>query len=105
MNWTNQKARELCDRILSFSKTRECELSLSLEEAGHTRFAANEVTTAGTAHTVSVRITSREGGRSGSTTTDALDDSGLREAVERSEALMAASRPNPEYVEGLGPQE
>jgi predicted Zn-dependent protease len=104
MNWTNQKARELCDRILSFSKTRECELSLSLEEAGHTRFAANEVTTAGTAHTVSVRITSREGGRSGSTTTDALDDSGLREAVERSEALMAASRRNPEQVEGLGPQ-
>jgi predicted Zn-dependent protease len=104
MSWTSPKARELRDRILSFSKAAECELSLALEEAGHTRFAANEVTTAGTARTVRIHITSREGGRSGSTTTDALDDSVLREAVERSEALMAASRPDPEQVEGLGPQ-
>src|SRR5271165_1766325 len=104
MNWTSQKARERCDRILSFSKARECELSLALGEAGHTRFAANDVTTAGTARTVRIHITSREGGRSGSTTTDTLDDSLLREAVERSEALMAASRPDPEQVEGLGPQ-
>jgi predicted Zn-dependent protease len=104
MSWTSQKARELCDRILSFSKTRECELSLALEQAGHTRFAANEVTTAGMASTVRIQITSREEGRSGSTTTDALDDSVLREAVERSEALMVASRPDPEQVEGLGPQ-
>ena len=104
MNWTSPKARELCDHILSFSKARECEVSLGLSEAGHTRFAANDVTTAGMARTVRIQITSREGGRSGSTTTDALDDSLLREAVERSEALMAASRPDPEQVESLGPQ-
>ena len=54
--------------------------------------------------TVTIGITSREGGRSGTTTTDALDDSLLREAVARSEALMAAARPDPEQVEGLGPQ-
>ena len=53
--------------------------------------------------TVSVAITSREGGQSGSTTTDELDDSLLREAVARSEALMAAARPDPEQVEGLEP--
>ena len=51
------------------------------------------------------QITSREGGRSGSTTTDELDDSLLSEAVARSEALMAAARPDPEQVEGLGPQD
>ncbi len=104
MTWTSEKARALCDRILSFSKARECEVSLRMAEEGHTRFAANDVTTAGTARTVSVHITSREGGRSGSTTTDELDDSLLREAVARSEALMAAARPDPEQVEGLGPQ-
>ena len=54
---------------------------------------------------VTVSITSREGGKSGSTTTDELDDSLLREAVARSEALMAAARPDPEQVEGLGPQQ
>jgi predicted Zn-dependent protease len=74
-------------------------------EEGHTRFAANDVTTSGTARTARVHITSREGGRSGSTTTDELDESLLREAVARSEALMAAARPDPEEVEGLGPQD
>src|SRR6516165_9759533 len=105
MTWTSEKARALTDRILSFSKARECEVSLGLSEKGHTRFAADEVTTAGTARTVEVQITSREGGRSGSTTTDELDDSLLREAVARSESLMAAARPDPEQVEGLGPQD
>jgi predicted Zn-dependent protease len=104
MTWTSEKARALCDRILSFSKARECEVSLRAAEEGHTRFAANDVTTAGMARTVTVHITSREGGRSGSTTTDELDESLLREAVARSEALMAAARPDPEQVEGLGPQ-
>jgi predicted Zn-dependent protease len=105
MTWTTEKARALCDRILSFSKAGECEVSLRMAEEGHTRFAANDVTTAGTARTVSVHITSREGGRSGSTTIEELDDSLLREAVARSEALMAAARPDPEQVEGLGRQD
>ena len=105
MTWTSEKARALCDRILSFSRAAECELSLRLEDKGHTRFAANDVTTAGTARTVRIQITSREGGKSGTTTTDELDESLLREAVARSEALMAAARPDPEQVEGLGPQD
>ena len=63
MTWTSEKARALTDRILSFSKAPECEVSLRLAEEGHTRFAANEVTTSGTARTVEVQITSREGGR------------------------------------------
>jgi predicted Zn-dependent protease len=105
MSWTIEQARALCDRILSFSKAAECELALSLSAAGHTRFAANEITTAGVARTVNVSISSKEGGRSGSTRTDELDDSSLREAVARSEALMAAARPDPEQVEGLGPQD
>jgi predicted Zn-dependent protease len=104
MSWTSDQARALTDRILSFSRARECEVTLRLSEAGHTRFAANEITTAGMLRTVTVGITSREAGRSGTTTTDALDDSLLREAVARSEALMAAARPDPEQVEGLDPQ-
>jgi predicted Zn-dependent protease len=104
MSWTSDQAKALADRILSFSKAQDCEVSLGLSQTGHTRFAANEITTAGMVREVSVRITSREGGKSGSTTTDELDDSLLRESVARSEALMAAARPDPEEVESLGPQ-
>jgi predicted Zn-dependent protease len=52
-----------------------------------------------------VAITSREGGKSGSMRTDEIDDSSLRDAVARSEAVMASARPDPEQVEGLGPQD
>jgi predicted Zn-dependent protease len=105
MSWTSDQARALADRILSFSRAGECEVSLRQSQTGHTRFAANEITTAGMIRDVSVSITSREGGKSGSTTTDELDDSLLREAVARSEALMAAARPDPEQVESLDPQQ
>jgi predicted Zn-dependent protease len=105
MSWTKEEARALADRILSFSKAEECELSLALSDAGHTRFAANDITTAGMARTVSVSITSREGNRSGSTSIDEIGDDSLREAVARSEALLATAQPNPEQVEALGPQE
>ncbi len=106
MSWTSEKARALCDRILSFSKAARVR---GVAPAG-----------GGGAHAVrrqrrhdrrhgadrhGSQITSREGGRSGSTTTDELDESLLREAVARSEALMAAARPDPEQVEGLGPQD
>ncbi len=104
MSWTSDQARALADRILAFSKAPECEVSLRLSQTGHTRFAANEITTAGMIRNVSISITSREGGKSGSTTTDELDDSLLREAVARSEALMAAGQPDPEQVESLDPQ-
>ena len=103
MSWTSDQAKALAERILSFSKAPECEVSLRLSQTGHTRFAANEITTAGMVRDVSVAITSREGGKSGSTTTDELDDSLLREAVARSEALMAAAQPDPEQVESLRP--
>jgi predicted Zn-dependent protease len=104
MGWTSEQARSLTDRILSFSRAAECEVSVRLSETGHTRFAANEITTAGMVRNVAVSITSREAGRSGTTTTDELDDSLLREAVARSEALMAAAQADPEFVESLGPQ-
>ena len=67
MSWTSDQAKALADRILSFcSKATDCEVSLRLSQTGHTRFAANEITTAGMVRNVSVSITSREGGKSGS---------------------------------------
>jgi predicted Zn-dependent protease len=105
MSWTSEQARALSDRILSFSKAPECEVSLSLSTTGHTRFAANDVTTAGVTRIVRVAITSRGGNKSGSTATDEIDDSSLRDAVARSEAIMASARPDPEQVDELGPQD
>ena len=105
MSWTKDQARALTDRILSFSRAEECDVSLGLSREGHTRFAANDITTSGAAQTVSVSVTSSEGGRSGSATTEELSESALHNVVALSEALMAGARPNPEHVPELGPQE
>jgi predicted Zn-dependent protease len=104
MSWTETEARALADRILGFSKAEECEVALALADEGHTRFAANDITTAGMARTVTMSITSRQGTRSGSTTTDLLDGDSLANAVARSEALLAAATPDPEQMPGLEPQ-
>jgi predicted Zn-dependent protease len=70
----------------------------------YTRFAANEITTAGTSRTVAISVTSRDGRRSGTAHANATEPDALKEAVRQSEELMEASSPDSEYVEGLGPQ-
>jgi predicted Zn-dependent protease len=104
MSWTQDHARALADKILAMSKAPASEVSLSLRTLGHTRFAANDVTTAGMSTNLSITITSIDGGRSGTVTADTTDEAGLRDAVARSEALLATARPNPESVDPLGPQ-
>jgi predicted Zn-dependent protease len=105
MTWTQEQARTLAQKILAMSKAPTCELSLSLRTLGHTRFAANDVTTAGMSENLSITITSIDQDRSGTIVADTIDDAGLRSAVARSEALLATARPNPEAVEPLGPQD
>ena len=51
--------------ILAESKAPECELSLSRWQSSFSRFAANEVTTAGSVLDTRVQITSRREGKSG----------------------------------------
>jgi predicted Zn-dependent protease len=104
MSWTREQARELVERVLSFSKASECEVDVALRQDAHTRFAANDVTTAGSVRTLTIGITSGDGQRRGTTSLSAADTTAIRESVAKSEALMAAARPNPEYVEDIGPQ-
>lgn len=104
MSWTRKDAKTLSDTILSFSKAPECEVALAETSLVHTRFAANEITTSGASRDLSVSITSRGEGRSGTVRVNDLDADALRKAVARSEELMRAATPDPEWVEGLGPQ-
>jgi predicted Zn-dependent protease len=105
MSWTQEQARALADKILAMSKAPACAVTLRRQTLGHTRFAANDVTTAGISENVSITIESIDGSRSVTTTADTTDESGLRAAVARNEALLATARDNPEAVEPLGPQD
>jgi len=104
MSLTREDARRLADRVFSFSKAPECEVFLDLTHAGHTRFAANDVTTSGTARDLLVAITSRGEGRSGTTRVNDVEPDALKQAVARSEEMMRAATVDPEFVAALGAQ-
>ena len=108
MSWTEKQARALAEQILSYSKSPECELSMQLTRTAHTRFAGNDITTAGSIQDLRITITSRGqgqgGGRSGSTTVSDTSAETLQRAVALSEELMSLAPEDPEFVPGLPSQ-
>jgi len=101
---TAKEARALCDRVLGFSKAEECEVTIEAGASAHTRSAASDVTTAGSATTLAINVTSRAGKKSGTVQTSDTDDASLERAVRRSEEILALAPESPEWVPGLGPQ-
>jgi predicted Zn-dependent protease len=98
------EARQLCDRILKFSKAENARVNLSSGIMGFTRTAANRVTTAGVTDDITVQITSAFGKRVASVDTNRLDDPSLERAVRQSEEMARISPESPEYLAELGPQ-
>ena len=101
---TEKQARTLCHQILSHSRAPECELAVTFWRSAYTRFAANDVTTAGSVLDVRVHITSRGNGKSGSTTVSDTAPEACKRGVAVSEELMALAPEDPEFVEGLPAQ-
>src|SRR5688572_28038453 len=104
MSMTEKEARALCNQILSYSRAPECEVTVSSWRSAFTRFAANDVTTAGSVLDLRVNITSRGKGKSGSTTVSDTSPEVLKRGVALSEELMALAPDDPEFVEGLPAQ-
>jgi predicted Zn-dependent protease len=95
--------RDIADRVLSFSQADEARVNLRSGVEGNTRFAANQMTTAGDVTDASVTVTSAFGRRVASATTNRLDDDSLRGVVETSERLARLVPEDPEYLGELGP--
>jgi predicted Zn-dependent protease len=91
-------ARQLSERVLGLSKAEGCQVSISASANGNTRYARNEVTTAGDTDNATVTVTSRFGKRAASVGTNVLDDAGLARAVETSERLARLAPENPELM-------
>ena len=104
MAWTREEAKKLAEKVFSYSKAPECEVWLDATQAGHTRFAANDVTTSGSARDLTIAIVSRGGGRTGTVRVNDTEAAALMTAVARSEDLMAAASVDPEWVDGLPAQ-
>jgi len=102
---TEAQARELADRVLAMSPADETEVSVGSGWTGNTRSAVNRITTAGEVENTSVNVTARFGRREASTSTNRLDEEGLRSAAEAAADLARLAPENPELMPLLGPQD
>jgi predicted Zn-dependent protease len=91
-------------RALSFSTADECRVTLNSGERANTRFAVNQVSTAGDNYDAAVTIRSVFGKKVASVRVNRLDDASLRQAVENSERIAKLAPDDPELLPELGPQ-
>jgi predicted Zn-dependent protease len=103
--FTESEARELCELILAQSRADAAQVVLSSGSEGFTRFAGNQVTTAGETSAVTASVMSIVGNRAGSVSWNDLSLTGLQRAVARSEELARIAPEDPERMPLLGPQE
>ncbi|HEV3050429.1 MAG TPA: TldD/PmbA family protein [Longimicrobium sp.] len=98
-------AEALAQKILSFSTADEARVNINSGTEGNTRFAVNQVSTAGDAYDANVTVTSAFGKKTASATTNRFDDESLRQVVQTSERLARLVPEDPEYMGELPPQQ
>ncbi len=103
---SQDQAKSLIQKVLGYSKLPECEVDVGSTETVFIRFANNGITTSGYQIDRQVSITSTTSDfRTGNTSVAEVSDEALRRGVEQSEELARISRPDPEHVAPLGPQQ
>lgn len=102
---SREEAEALAKRVLSYATADQTRVTISSGSRANTRFAVNQISTAGDTYNVTVSILSMFGRRRGSINTNRLDESGLREAVAAAERLAKLSPEDPEAMPELGPQQ
>jgi predicted Zn-dependent protease len=103
--FTQEEARKIMEKALSFSKADACEINLNGRISGNIRYARNTVSTAGYSSTQQMTVQSSFGKKSGTATIDEFDDASLAKVIQRAEELAQLSPENPEFLEPLGPQQ
>jgi len=101
---SESEAKALLQKVLSYSKADECQVTLSGGKTGNLRFARNAVSSSGAADMLSIGVQSSFGKKSGTTSLNEFDDASLEKVVRRSEELARVAPENPEHVKLLGPQ-
>ncbi|MEH6596763.1 MAG: TldD/PmbA family protein [Colwellia polaris] len=95
---TEQHAKALLEKVLSFSKADECECNLGGEVGGNIRTARNTVSTAGEQSDLTLSVQSTFGKKTGVATINEFDDASLMKVVKRSEELAKLAPENPESM-------
>ncbi|GAB5472872.1 MAG: TldD/PmbA family protein [Maribacter sp.] len=102
--YTEEEAKKIMEKAMSFSTADACEINLEGSESGNIRYARNSVSTAGYRSNQTLVVQSNFGKKMGTATIDEFDDESLKRVVARAEELAKLSPENPEFMEPLGPQ-
>jgi predicted Zn-dependent protease len=92
-------------RTLGFSTADECRVTINSGMRQNTRFAVNQISTAGDDYNATVNIRAIFGKRAASVSVNRLDDASLRAAVQNAERIAKLAPEDPELMPELGPQQ
>ncbi|PZX53389.1 putative Zn-dependent protease [Algoriphagus ratkowskyi] len=101
---TKEQAKQIIDKVLSYSTADEMEVSIFGGRTGNIRYARNTVNTSGETNEIRLSVNSVYGKKVGSSSTNEMDDASLKKLVARAEEIAKLAPENPEYMPMLGPQ-
>lgn len=100
-----EEVKGVIEKVISFSKLPDCEVSVRWTEDDFIRFANNGITTSAYRVVPQVSITSSTSDhRTGNAVVSELTDQALKDGVAQAEALAAISRIDPEFMPSLQSQ-
>jgi predicted Zn-dependent protease len=95
------EAKQITDKILSFVKADDAQVSVGSEKYSYSRFAANAFLTSGNSVERSANITVWIKGKRGTSSTSDTDDTSLKAMVEQAEKVAEISPVDKEYLPTL----
>ncbi len=101
---TEKEAQELTEKILSFVKADDAQVSVSSEKTSHLRFARNAFLTSGNTVERTANITVWIKQKRGASSTNDFSDESLKAMVEQAEQVAEISPVDREYLPTLGAQ-
>src|SRR5688500_7301116 len=101
---TENEARAICEKLLSYVKADDAAVGLTSDNYGHLRFAVNSFATSGARENVSVGVTVWIDNKRGAASTNEIDDESLKATVALAEQLARISPVDREYMPTLGKQ-
>ncbi|MEO5589406.1 MAG: TldD/PmbA family protein [Gemmatimonadaceae bacterium] len=101
---SRQQSQEVIERALKMSSAESASVSVTSDVTNNMRFAANQVSTAGSVADISVSVTSSYGSKHATVVTNNLSDEALLRTVKQSESLAKLAPDDPESMPNLGPQ-
>ena len=101
---TEKEAREITDKILSYVKADDAQVTLTSEKNSFSRFARNAFLTSGNTVERSAAVTVWTKGKKGAASVSDFSDESLKAMVEQAEQVAEISPVDREYLPTLGAQ-